>query len=251
MTVLGTNTPYPQPDRPCSGYLLEFDGVKLWIDAGPGTLAEVQRHVSLEALTALWVSHAHDDHFGDLPALYYAYAFGEMSRTSRLPVFGPPGWTTRVSHFIAGEHVHDMASVFKVTEHHDGDRHHFGDLELLTRAVRHGVPAFGLRASVGEHALAYSGDSGPCDELVELALGATVFICEVGIPSRSEGAWNPHCTPEDAGTMAERAEVDLLLLTHFGPNVDPQDAAKRASRMFGGPVRLAEPGLRVDVAHVS
>ncbi len=248
LTVLGTSTPYPQPDNPCSGYLLEFDGVTLWIDAGPGTLAELQRYVGLDELTALWVSHVHDDHFGDLAALYYAYAFGEVGRASRLPVLGPPGWTTLVSDFVADDVVHDMNSVFEVAEHHDGDHHRFGELELLTRAVRHSVPAFGLRASVGERVLAYSGDSGPCDELVELALGATVFICEVGISSRSEGPWVAHSTPEDAGAMARRAEVNLLLLSHFGPSVDPQDAARRANREFDGPVRLAAPGLKVDVA---
>jgi len=248
LDVLGTATPYPLPDRPCSGYLLSFEDVRLWIDVGPGTFAEVQRHVGLDSLSALWVSHAHDDHFGDLPALYYAFAFGEVRRSTRLPVLGPPGWTTRVSDFVAGDQVHDMASVFEVTEHRDGDRRRFGELELLTRAVRHNVPAFGLRVSAGGQSLAYSGDSAPCDELVELARGATVFLCEVGISSRHSEAWIAHCTPEDAGSMASRANAELLLLTHFGPGVDAMEAAKRAGRVFEGPVRTAAPGLRVDVA---
>ncbi|WP_228551669.1 hypothetical protein [Mumia zhuanghuii] len=41
LTILGTATPYPMPERACSGYLLAAGSARVWVDAGPGTLANL------------------------------------------------------------------------------------------------------------------------------------------------------------------------------------------------------------------
>lgn len=66
LTVLGAGAPYAQPDRSCSGYLLRAGHHSLWVDAGPGTLAALQRFVTLESLSAVWLSHLHAGHAADL-----------------------------------------------------------------------------------------------------------------------------------------------------------------------------------------
>ena len=38
LTVLGSATPYPTADNPCSGYLLTHGRTRVWVDAGSGTL---------------------------------------------------------------------------------------------------------------------------------------------------------------------------------------------------------------------
>ncbi len=62
LTVLGTDGSYPAPGGACSGYLLQAGGRSVWLDAGPGTMANLQLHVGLEQLDAVVVSHAHPDH---------------------------------------------------------------------------------------------------------------------------------------------------------------------------------------------
>jgi ribonuclease BN (tRNA processing enzyme) len=156
-------------------------------------------HPDLEDLHAVWISHLHADHFADMPLLYYAFAFAEK-RMRKIPGPGPVGWAKRVEDFVRSSVDHHMSDFFQVVELKDRGIAEIGDLRIQARAVEHGVPAFGLTARFGDRRLAYTGDSGPCDNLVTLAKGARVlvaecFATEIEIPS-------VHLSPEDAGLVA-------------------------------------------------
>src|SRR5262245_19848729 len=100
LTVLGSATPYPRPDNPCSGYLVSTADTRLWTDAGTGTLGELQRHVRLEDLDGIWISHLHADHTADLLTAVYGLIFADITLRRPVPVFGPPGLALRIEHFL-------------------------------------------------------------------------------------------------------------------------------------------------------
>ncbi|MFD1150758.1 MBL fold metallo-hydrolase, partial [Saccharothrix hoggarensis] len=189
LTVLGTATPYPRPDNPCSGYLLRTDHTAVWVDAGPGTLAALQRHHRPDLVDAVWISHTHADHAADLLPYYYALLFADGHPREPVPLYGPPGLAARLEAFLAGAAPNPASAAFDVHELHDGHRAEIGDLTLTSHAVEHGLPAFGLRAAHGDAVLAYSGDTGPCPALDRLADGADLFLCE------ADGAGPHHCAP--------------------------------------------------------
>jgi hypothetical protein len=85
LTVLGTASPHPEPDRPCSGYLLRGGGAEVWVDVGFGTFAELRRHTDPARLTAIWISHRHADHCADLSAAVHAYAYGGVTPAGPIP----------------------------------------------------------------------------------------------------------------------------------------------------------------------
>ncbi|MGW3036784.1 MBL fold metallo-hydrolase [Streptomyces sp. NPDC001178] len=89
LTVLGTASPHPRPGRPCSGYLLRGGGAEVWVDAGPGTFAELQRHTNPARLSAIWISHVHADHSADLLSAVYALAYGGLTPPAPVPVYAP------------------------------------------------------------------------------------------------------------------------------------------------------------------
>ncbi|GCB50418.1 metallo-beta-lactamase family protein [Streptomyces sp. NL15-2K] len=91
LTVLGTASPHPQPDLPCSGYLLRDGGAEVWVDAGFGTFAELQRHTDPARLDAIWISHLHADHSADLLAAVYGLAYGGLTPDAPIPVYAPAG----------------------------------------------------------------------------------------------------------------------------------------------------------------
>ncbi|MEV0679215.1 MBL fold metallo-hydrolase [Actinosynnema sp. NPDC050436] len=222
LTVLGTATPYPRPDHACSGYLLRTATTSVWVDAGPGTLANLQRHATPDRLDAVWISHTHADHAADLLPAYYALLHADLRPTRPLPLYGPPGLAARLEHFLASTGPNPAHAAFEVHELHDGHRAEVGDLVLTSRAVEHGLPAFGLRATHGDRTLAYSGDTGPCRALHDLAAGADLFLCEAdGAEPRPD-----HCTPEDAADAARGA--GRLLLTHIGHTLTEHQAVDRA-----------------------
>ncbi|KAA2261597.1 MBL fold metallo-hydrolase [Solihabitans fulvus] len=242
ITILGTASPYPRPDRPCSGYLLRAGDTTVWLDAGPGSLANLLRHTRLERLSAIWLSHLHADHTADLISAYYALAFADLTVPAPIPVFAPPGLGERLAGFFGRQDPSFLAGVFDIRDLHDGHRVEFDGLALTSRAVRHDVEAYGLHARHRDATLVYSGDSGPCAELDELADGADVLLCEADYPSPPAGEPQVHHTPEDAGALARRAGVGRLIVTHLGPALEPEDAATRAGAVFGGPTCAAREG---------
>ena len=242
-TTLGS-APYPTADEPCSGYLLQAGGANVLVDIGGGVLGTLQRYIRLEDLHAVWISHLHADHFADMPLLYYAFAFSEK-RMRKIPVLAPVGWATRVEAFVKSAVDHDMKNFFQVVELKDRGIAEIGDLRIQARAVEHGVPAFGLTARYGDRRLAYTGDSGPCENLVTLAKGARILVAEVGtdvieIPS-------VHLSPEDAGTTAAHAGVSRLVLTHLAPGLGEDEAIERAGSTFNGPIEVAKPGMSIQI----
>ncbi len=137
-----------------------------------------------------------------------------------------------------------MKNYFQVVELKDRGIAEIGDLRIQARAVEHGVPAFGLTARFGDRRLAYTGDSGPCDNLVTLAKGAEVlvaecFATEIEIPS-------VHLSPEDAGLTAAHAGVSRLVLSHLAPGLSHDEAIDRAATTFHGPIEIATPGMSID-----
>ncbi|MEU2284447.1 MBL fold metallo-hydrolase [Streptomyces sp. NPDC013178] len=246
LTVLGTASPHPGPGRPCSGYLLRGGGAEVWVDAGTGTFAELQRHTDPRRLTAIWVSHLHADHSADLLAAVYALAYGGLTPPAPIPVYAPTDCARRLAGFLGRPDVRFLSGVLDFRPLYDGHTVRHWNLRLTSRAVTHDTEAYGLRAECQGSVLAYSGDSGPCDALTELASGADLFLCEADIDRHREGE-QVHLTPEDAGDAARKAGVRELAVTHVGPTLTRESATARAAAVFGGPTSTAVEGATVSL----
>lgn len=244
LTILGTASPHPGPGRPCSGYLLRGAGAEIWVDAGPGTFAELQRHTDPERLTAIWISHLHADHSADLLSAAYAFAYGGLVPPVPVPVYAPLDCARRLAGFFGRPDVRFLSGVFDFRALYDGHTVRHWNIRLTSRAVAHDTEAYALRAECQGSVLAYSGDSGPCEALTELASGADLFLCEADIDRHRESEGRPqvHLTPEDAGDAARKAGVRELYITHVGPTLTRQTATARAAAAFGGPTRTAREG---------
>jgi len=69
--------------------------------------------------------------------------------------------------------------------------------------------------------MVYSGDTDYTENLVLLAKGTDLLICESALPDdlKVKG----HMTPSLAGEAAQRAGVSMLVLTHLYPECDMTD----------------------------
>ncbi|MER7750794.1 MBL fold metallo-hydrolase [Kitasatospora sp. NPDC097643] len=258
LTVLGSASPYPGPDNPCSGYLVSSGATHVWVDAGTGTLGPLRRHVRLDELSAIWISHLHADHCADLLTAFYGARYADLRLAAPIPLYGPPGIADRLADFLTNTAVRSpIESAFAVTELTDGHRVSVGppgepgqsdQLVLTSRAVRHDVPAFALRVDGAGRSLVYSGDSAPCAALTELASGCDALLCEADL-AQAPAAGEPqvHHTPEDAGDTATAARAGRLIVTHLGPFLTPEPAVARAATRFAGPVDYAAPGSRFSL----
>ncbi|WP_327267299.1 MBL fold metallo-hydrolase [Streptomyces sp. NBC_01218] len=243
LTVLGSATPYPSVDNPCSGYLVSDGVTRVWVDAGSGTLAQLQRHVRLEDLDAIWISHMHADHSADLLTAYYAVLFADVELTEPIPLYGPPGIADRLAHYLTNTSTRSpVESAFAFHELHDGHQVRVGGLTLTSRAVAHGLPAFAVRIEGAGRSLVYSGDTAPCTGLTDLAERCDALLCEAESAQAPDPGEQVHHTPEDAGDTASAARAGRLIVTHVGRFLTPQQAVTRASTRFDGPTDYAAPG---------
>src|SRR5436190_13122394 len=78
------------PNRPASGYLLREGDFNLWLDAGTGTMAELQQHIGIFDLDAVVISHRHFDHFLDIYPYFLSIWYDER-RQGTIPLYAPPG----------------------------------------------------------------------------------------------------------------------------------------------------------------
>ncbi|MFG3035787.1 MBL fold metallo-hydrolase [Streptomyces sp. NPDC048330] len=244
ITVLGSATPFPRPGNACSGHLVEGGGVRVWVDAGTGTLAELQRHVGLGEIDAVWISHLHADHSADLLTAYYGLLYAGLDVALPVPLLAPPGTADRLAGFLTnGAARSPVEKAFAITELYDGHAVRIGGLTLRSRAVDHDGPdAFALRVEDGQgRSLVYSGDCAPCPALVELALECDLFVCE------ADGDVPGHHSAAQAGRSAAEACVGLLVVTHVGPGTAPDEAVALAAAEFPGDVVHADPGARFEV----
>jgi ribonuclease Z len=68
VTLLGTGTPIPRPDRFGPSTLIEAGGQRLLIDAGRGaTIRLFQLGVPIGTIDALLMTHYHSDHTNGIP----------------------------------------------------------------------------------------------------------------------------------------------------------------------------------------
>jgi ribonuclease Z len=106
--------------------------------------------------------------------------------------------------------------------------------------------------SAGGVRVVYSGDTRPCDALIEAASGADLLIHEVGgTDARAELLHRVgHSTAADAGRVAARAGVRALAMFHAPAAmwVSPGDMLAEARRHAPGvEVFLSEDGMRWEL----
>jgi ribonuclease BN (tRNA processing enzyme) len=220
---------------------VEHDGYRLVLDLGAGALGSLQRHIDLLDVDAIYVTHLHADHCIDLVAYFYARRYHPRGMPPTLPVYGPPGTFHRISSAFEEPPVDGLDEVFEFREPGAGT-YQLGPFTVTSTVVAHPIECHGLRVEADGKVLTYSGDTAPCDQLVELARGADLFLCEASWPSVPTPPPGIHLTGRQAGEHAAQAGAKRLLLTHIMPFHDPQAMLAEAKETFDGHIDLVSPG---------
>ncbi|CAM5269867.1 MULTISPECIES: MBL fold metallo-hydrolase [Streptomyces] len=243
LTVVGCSGSFPSKGSACSSYLVEADGFRLLLDMGNGALGELQRHVGLYDLDAIFLSHLHADHCIDMCAYFVVryYPHGG-DRPRPLPVYGPEGTEQRLT-AAHGDTPSDraMGEVFDFHTLKPGS-FEIGPFSVRTEKLCHPVDTFGIRVEHGGSSLAYSGDTGTCEALEDLARDVDLFLCEASFVDGKEDIPDLHLNGREAGEAAARAGARRLVLTHIPPWTDADRNAADARAAYPGPVELAVPG---------
>jgi ribonuclease BN (tRNA processing enzyme) len=246
VTVLGSSGGYPAPDKPNTGYYLEHGETRIWMDAGTGTFAEIQRRIDFTRLDALFLSHAHADHCIDLFPVHVAIRWG-IGGGYRLPVYCPPGLRETLAPVLMEGGWESLGQAFDFHTVDDGDTAEVGGVRFTFARMDHPIHTLAMRLEAGGKTLTYSADTGPEADLAGFARGSDLLICEATYQEGKIGA-PVHLSARQAAETARRAGVRELALTHVWPTSDPAVSVAEAQEAVPEiPARWAGPGTVFEV----
>lgn len=258
--------------------LLVLEGQHIVVDCGLGvTRALIEQGVGLEAVSAVFVTHMHSDHFLELgPLLYTAWTAG---RTEPVDVWGPPGMKRYWKGFLASmreeidlriedEGRADPGDLARMHVLEEGKAASVGPVEARAIRVKHPPleDCYALSFLSPERHVVFSGDTAYLPELAEFAMGADLLVHEAMLEEALEslaqrvGTDNDrllrhlkrsHTRAEDVGRLASEAGVNALAIHHLIPSDDPAygegDWRKAVESTWTGPLHIGRDGLRIGL----
>lgn len=257
LTVVGCSGSVSGPSSPASSYLVQAphrDGVfSLLLDCGPGAFGALYRHLDPSTVDAVGLSHLHADHCLDLCAFAVAATYAPTAPWSRTtPVYGPTGARDRLvrayePELPGADSETPLSIVADRFEFHDwATEQPIGPFRVRTARVEHPVEAYAVRVDeIGPRnggSLVFSGDTGPCPALVELATGVDLLLVEAAFRHRDDLPTGMHLSGRQAAEVGAAAGAGTVVLTHIPPWHDAEDVLAEAMPHFDGPLELAQPG---------
>jgi ribonuclease Z len=279
VTLLGTGTPIPRPDRFGPSTLIEAGGVRLLIDAGRGaTIRLYQLGVPIGTIDALLMTHYHSDHTNGVPDVWLTGWLGSVYARRRTPfrVIGPTGaqelmenlqraYAADIRIRLADEKLPPEGIKVVVEEFdRDGVIYEKDGLRVIAFEVDHGdliKPAYGYRFEYDGRAAVLSSDTRYNANVIKHGTGADLLIHEVASarPELMKEAHIQriiahHTTPREAGAVFAAAKPKLAVYTHLvlpatdtiaPPTLDEVIAETRES--YDGPLTIGEDLMRFEI----
>lgn len=249
VTILGSGTNV-HPRRAAAGYLVRTDRMFL-LDFGPRTLANLMKTgVDRHRITHVLFSHFHADHFSDFITFFFdavIHTKYEGGHRPDMTLIGPRG-STRLLKTILATFPGFASAPFRVFFKEAGDRSFtIGDTRIHPRTMTHvkNLHCVGYRVEYRGKAVAYSGDTQYCDNLVRLCRKADLALLDCSAPANRPSPVHLHAG--QCGLVAEQAAAGRLILSHFYPIADRYDVQAQAAEEFGGPVQKARDLLTISL----
>ena len=279
VTLLGTSTPNPLPDRFGPSTLVEAGGERLLFDCGRGATIRLWQLKIPLGTVKLFITHLHSDHTVGIPDLWLT-GFAPLPYGRRkvpLAVYGPKGSAEMMSYlekayhadidnrreFIPNFSPQQVAIAAKDIE--EGVVYEQNAVRVTAFHVKHAnlKDAFGFRVDYGGHSVVISGDMAPNENFIKYAQGADIVIHEVGVArpellEKDAGVRQllatHHSSPEDAARDFARIKPKLAVYTHYTrprrddiPEVSISEIIACTRAIYSGPLEAGEDLMSISI----
>ena len=281
--VLGAGTPTPTPARFGSSFAVEVAGEQLMVDCGPAATHKlVKAGLWPTNIDYLFFTHHHFDHDVDYPCFLLCRWDQSIGKENILQVYGPT-LTERITEGILGEDgvfAHDWKARInnpssqrvyvnrggtlprpppevQASDVGPGGVSSSADWEVTAARAEHAQPyldSLAYRLDSPDGSIVFTGDTEPCQSVVDLARDADVMLCMCWDEQESmerNGETSGVCGTIDAARMAQEAGVKKLVLVHVGPNLAGHGTMEKgigdAKRVYDGELVFSDELMSFEV----
>ena len=281
LQILCSGTPTPNETRWGSAYALKMDNEWIMFDCGPAaTYKLVKSGISPLEISHLFFTHHHSDHDADYACFLLTRFDMSIGNEANLKVYGPPPTKTLTQKLIGeneGAYWHDFVARTNhplslwAYQNRGGTlprkmpKVHANDIatgEIINGSnwtiecsrVEHVQPyldSLAYRVNTDKGSIVFSGDTRPCQSLIELAKGSDVLVMEC-IRLEKEMIGNATSLSESsalaAGEIAQEAEVKMLILTHQAHYLDDskEEVIQEVQKNYKGRIEWANETTRIS-----
>ena len=251
LTIVGSGTAVPHAERVASGFHLEIGGLAILMDCGPGVVHHLERFgLDWQHLSHLLITHFHNDHIGDVPALFFAWKYGMLpARSAPLHVLAPKGMKKKLRYMARamGNHVAEPGFEVTVDELAGSNAERLLNDVVHLKVIRtpHTAESLAFRLDAPDGSIGYTGDTGYSEAVSSFLSRVDVLIMECSLPD--DQAMDSHLTPARAARMAQQANPGVLVLTHVYPQLDRDTLAEKIRDAgWAGDTVIATDGMVVE-----
>jgi ribonuclease BN (tRNA processing enzyme) len=256
LQILGSGGPFGS-NRASSGYLVWIEGrSRVMVDAGGGTFVRFnEAGAELADLQLLALSHFHPDHSAELPALLWP-------RNGSLRLAGPSGGNgfPSLEQYLDG--LFGPAGVYPILNQMiqfetttvdvnagESEVLREGSLQVRARGVPHGnVPALAYRVDVGDVSIAFSSDQNGSDPaFIEFVRDVDILVVHFAGNEDGSGRADLHARPSTWGSIATRANVGRLVLSHLMSSQNLEENMGFLRQAWSGPLTIGADLLCLPV----
>jgi len=241
VVMLGTGTPNATPDRSGPAVAIVVNDTPYLVDCGPGVVRRAAEAagagihaLNVENLNHLFVTHLHSDHTAGYPD--FLLTPWVLERNQNVEAFGPPGLLAMTENILRAyeqdiqiringlERASPVGITVNVHEYEPGKIFEDENVKVFAFPVRHGAwkHAYGFRFETPDRVVLISGDTVPCQSLVDHAKSCDILIHEVYSQSALESrppAWQKyhktsHTSAAELAVLAGQVRPKLLVLYH-------------------------------------
>jgi ribonuclease BN (tRNA processing enzyme) len=225
-----------------SAYLLRSGETSILLDLGQGSFPRLAGILDPADLDAVLISHLHPDHWVDLVPLRHYLRWERPGR--RVRVIGPDALAERL------DALHDQpgfSAASLAIEPLAAGAMRIGPFEIDAVRVTHTDSSFGVRVSVGQDGLVYSGDCGRAEDLDALVRPGDTLLCEVSFGAGPIAPGAAHLDGPAVGALARRTSASHVLLTHIQMGFDRAATIASVRAQFDGPIEFVDPGFESTI----
>jgi len=238
---LGTGAAMPiTRSLPCIA--LRVDSDIYLLDPGEGCQARMfKQGLSPIKVKAVFVTHAHGDHYFGLPGLLQSMTLS--NRKEQLLVAGPQMFIESLSQMLKSGWI-KLGFKLELSMITPDYRYVDSKIELKAFPVNHSIESYGFHITIAKKTLCYTGDTSPSDTIVENCRNTDILIHESTFTSQyeKEAHEQKHSTAADAAKAASAAGAKMLILFHISARHGEEEVFFDAFRFFKNTI-VARDGM--------